>query len=124
MADEVNLPVVGCKALEVSQDEIKSALEQIAETHTTVKKIHENTQHLEKLDDLAGAVGTLAIHAGDIKDSLLTEATAGKDAFLLKVVGWLVAILMMVILSLLLVIGTLLIGERFGIIRELWKSAT
>ncbi len=119
--ETIDSPLIGITDLNVSRLEVEKALAQIASTHETSLKILANTSHLAKLDTLTLAVGQIATHAGEIKNGLLTAATKGRDVFIYRIVGGVLIVLITVILGLLFSLGTLLIGEKFGIIRDLWK---
>jgi len=81
--------------------------------HEALTNLKEHTQHLEKLDSISIAIV-------DMRDTLIGAAT-GRDQLPLTVGMTVIKTLTLVIMGLVFVIGSLLVGEHFGIIRELVK---
>lgn len=93
------------------------------------KKIDELTDDIWKINlgvgqmqQLLGHMDQLPVIANaltEIKDKTLNVAIGGKDASLMKMFMAVVSILSLVIVALVFVIGSLLVGEKFGLIKDL-----
>lgn len=77
-----------------------------------VTQMQQLLAHMDQLPIIANALT-------EIKDKTLNVAIGGKDESLMKMFMKVVGILSIVIVSLVFVIGSLLVGERFGLIDKL-----
>ena len=88
-------------------------LERIGRMEELVLAQEKYLPHLEKL-------GSIADNTLQTREYLLGVAT-GKEQLPIKIAMKIINVLLIVIMGLVFVIGTLLIGEHFGVIRELFR---
>lgn len=113
------------------RDEFKEARKQCKELNTVMELILKNTGYLVKLPELTENVESLSVVMKDMKDNLLAPAT-GRDQIPTETVNMMFAaqnrnsrynmwVLCFVITALMLILGSLLIGERYKVIAPLYR---